>query len=268
MSLLSSGTLIIIIPSNQGVIVAAGSLSSAGNKILKNRKKLQFPTRHRSLILTVTGHSEFYPIPSSMNMDLEDRLKMNNPKFSAPNLLLSHIDSKSVIILNENLLNETAELLSSQLNQYAQSSPESIKKFQGKEIFRPVLIQYLTQSETTIIGTFIVLINHRNEAKYSKINIQRLDKNDERFIGIYGEYEYVNQNVLKPNSIGSKFLPSNIESLWNEPKTVKDMSAKNASEIAMSLIKATENTSKFIPIESAVGGKPTILLMNDKIVSI
>lgn len=113
-----------------------------------------------------------------------------------------------------------------------------------------------------MIGKFLIEVAEDSNLAASGIEVERLSQEELRYIGRYGEQEYVDEHVLK--GAGRKYLPMSLAKHWDGTEKIRDMSSASASIIVAAVIDATAETSKIIPISTGVGGRPRIFLLDGK----
>jgi hypothetical protein len=161
-------------------------------------------------------------------------------------------------------LHHLGEVVELAFEQYFLSRPETLAEFAGRDICRPVVVWYDTQTRTATLATLVLRVTNAGIIVCTGFELDRIGCLDTRYIRYFGEVDYVQNNVLRPNAVGWNNLPTDMMDLWNKPKKVSDMSPQNAARIAAGVIRATEITSQTVPIKTAVGGEPRMYLLDGK----
>jgi hypothetical protein len=258
-----AGTLILVIPTREGVIIAADSLSTVGGIAIPDRTKLHTIPNFNRTVFTITGYSDFFPAPPS-NVGTAIWIRTAQPIFSGQDSVRKVLSEAGDIRVSQTLLKLIGESLVRDFQGYFKNKPDSKRQFIGTEICRLLLAQYDAGTGISSIATFVIHMTAAEEVLADQYSIDEIGPNEERYIGKFGEQQYVDAHVLQPGSVGWPHLGPDIVKLWNGPKLVRDMLPQNAAKIASLVIHATEVASRTIPIKTAVGGKPSIMLIDGK----
>lgn len=264
LSLAIAGTLILVIPTHKGIIVAADSVAQVAGATVPNRTKLHTLPGFTRTVFTITGTATFVPSPPP-GTDVVIWAQNAKPTFSGVDVVRDVLSGTGDVTISKSLLVSLADRLVREFDAYFTKSGESRRQFTGQEICRTVIVQYDATTEHSTIATFVIQSDADGKLLAEDYRIDDMASNEPRYIGMFGEQHYVNANVLQPGSVGRAHLGPEIEKLWNAPKLIRDMTPENAAKIATLLIRATEQTSRTIPIKTAVGGNPCILLINGKL---
>lgn len=256
-----SGTLVLAIPAREGLVFAADSLATVDGKSIPDRRKLNIVTSSKSTAFSITGTSTFIASPPN-NVDLVSWAQEQAPLFSGADVVDRVLAKSGDSKVSEEILASAGGQLASGLTDYLADKRENLKTFIGREICRLVIAQYDSVASEYLIATVVLQVTSEGLIVLNGAEINYMGPEDERGIWKFGESEYVDANVLQPGSIGFPFLGPDIMRLWNGPKLIKDMTVKAATEIISLVISATERASKSVPINTAVGGEPMILLLN------
>lgn len=264
MSICIHGTLVIVIPTKDGLIFAADSRSTISGQHFDNREKIKLVKNHDNFVFSITGTSEFISAPPQLDYELSEWLLVAPKEFDGAEII-SNLLAQETTINNNNLL-AIANSFNSEISRFLNSKPEIKSQYLGNELCRVVLASYDFNKSYSIIGTFVISISSSGIINFEKNEISELSKKDKLVIKFYGEDEYVLNNVLNLNSLGRNFLNYDTRELFTTLKFIKQMSYLQAAKFSYSVINATSETSKLIPIPSGngIGGIPNIFLINGK----
>ncbi len=257
------GTLIVIIPTRDGVVVASDSLASVGGVSVPNRGKLHTVPGSARTVFTITGTATFVSPPPSTT-DLVTWVQRAEPMFSGDEIVGGVLSQTGDTDVTEPLLHLVGESLVKGFTAFFQRSQDVQRIFAGEDICLPLIVQFDAKIGHTKIARLVIRANSEGEPLTAQHTIDDIAPNDPRYIGTFGETDYVNENVLRPGSVGWPHLGPGFLELWNGPTLAREMIPENAAKIAARVIHATEEASRVVPIKTAVGGKPVVMLVNGK----
>jgi len=258
-SLPARATLAVLVPSADGLVVAADSRISFMGTQCDGQFKIIEPSRPAHIVAMVTGDSLFVPPPPAGVRDLCRYLQ------TAPHLLdigevvrryLEHQAGKRGEISLEALGKECVGAV----DRFAQANPGALQAYAGREIFSVVVAAYDPRRRTATLQNFVV----RNDSATHRIESGRMTTTtvaafDRRGVWIYGESSYVEANVL--SGVGRKYLDSATLDFILTAAPVAEAPLGRAVAAAVNLISAASRTTETIPPPSGIGGSVNVVLL-------
>ncbi|MBL7074245.1 hypothetical protein ISS37_03285 [candidate division KSB1 bacterium] len=261
--MVSTGTLIVIIPTQDGIVIAGDSRSTVGGSYIDGQEKICFVENIVDLSFTMTGFTRANP-PPPQNVGLLSWYEEAPLLYDGKKIMHSYLKEHKTDQINENFLMNLSRILIDTLTKYFNQSPAGKETFKGNDICKPVIVKYDYVNNWSTVATFEIAFNSIGALTLKNISIETLSASDKRCLYLFGEVDYVINNVF--NGEGREFLVSNFNELYDKPIFIGDMKSENASIIAKSIIDATSKISGIIPIPSGIGigGTPSIYLIDGK----
>lgn len=254
-------TLIMVIPTNVGVVVAADSRIVVGEKHIDFQEKLFFLDSDPSVVFAFTGTVDFVSTPPP-GASIKKWLKTVEREFKGSDIVSIFLKSNWKGKLSKKILKSIAQTFNDALFDYFVTHPDTMLSLSGQDLCRFLIVKFEAITKKTRIGSFLVGTDQDGCPSISDFEIIQFEQADERFIGRYGNVDYIDKYVLSKKAKGRKYLPKFFFPLWDAPKLTRDMTPQSALRIAAALIQATAKTTKTISIESGIGGAPQIFLLD------
>ena len=260
-TLAPSGTLVVMVPSKDGLVMAADSRSSIGDTYCDYAFKIIEPVRPARTAVTVTGNGVMVKRPGPDVSDLCEYVRR------APRLL----DIERVV--SEYLASENTDIATLQIENVAQrcvaavkdfqaSWPLALRSFEDREVFSVVLASYEVQSRMAVIRSFVLrLIGTTLNPEFGKVTADKFFLNSKRAIRIFGETGYLEQYVS--GGIGRQFLSEETIRFEAQERIVREIDLREAIAVAVNVIEATSKTTNLIPAPSGIGGPIDVGLLGE-----
>jgi hypothetical protein len=258
----ASGTLVVIVPSADGLIVAADSRTSLPGIFCDSQYKITELRKPIHTVVAVTGEVAFIAPPGPKVNDMCGYLK------SAPRM----IDFSSVVKLyleRKNAdpfklsLDDLGSVCVGEVESFRRIYPLAFEQYVGREIFSVVIASYDPHTKHSLVLNFVVQINAATRkveaARFTRI---LLSQQSRRGVWSYGETDYLNKNVF--GGIGRRFLTADTQSFILVDKPVSEARLEQAIASAINIIDATSRTTEIIPSPSGIGGPIDIVLLGRK----
>jgi hypothetical protein len=259
------GTLIVVVPTRDGVVVGADSLATVAGGHIPSAPKLQTIDGNVRTIVTLTGTSEFYPPPppGTKSDQLGNWIFTSQKMFSGDAIVREKIRELGDLILTEAMVWRIAEGLCEDLSHFFSLLPRhDIVPFIERELCRVLFVQFDASSRTMFLKSIAIRVDFDRQFRPTGFSNQEAPADHPVFAWRYGESDYVNANVLRGGSVGFAYLGDLFWRLFTSGKLVSTTTVDDAKLLIEQLISATERASATVPIPSAVGGKPYILLLD------
>jgi hypothetical protein len=260
-----SGTLVILMPTKDGLLVAADTrsvLASASlgiNKACDGESKLiELAMVDRTVIAFVGSRRLFFPRSVFFAEDPcaeIERLPIGPDGLDVRNVVREYLDH-NYIAINKSRLESFSKDLVAKVNLL--NLAPALKTLAGRTLFGINVGSYDVSASKSLIGTFRISLTTQAIAEVRDLNWQEIDQNAEGRAIPKGEVPYLINQVL--NGPGRKYLGH--FDFKNRP--VSDISAKEAMAYVVNLIEATTKTMEALKDSNTVGGKIEVLLVGDE----
>jgi hypothetical protein len=244
--LASGGTLVLMVHSKEGLIVAADRRTVVHNTACDYQVKILIPTRPDRTIATVTGNGIDVKSPGPEITDICRYIR------SAPRLLdIETIVTQYVERSNADIetlqLEELAQRCVDGVRDFQVTWPLALSRFAGHELFQVVLANYNPNFKSARIRSFLVGLSTVLEPHYARITNREVSSQARRDVVAAGETDYLNQFVY--NGFGRRFLSQETINFLSEQGSVARTSRRDAVAVSIDIIEAASKTTALIPAE-------------------
>jgi len=258
----ASGTLVVLVPSADGLVVAADSRTSVFGATCDSQYKITELMRPRRTVVVVTGDTAFIKPPDAGLHDVCAYLQSAPQLLDIPSLIKHILERKSTDPFKLSLEDLGTECVQA-VQRFREASPLVLEPYIGKEIFSVIIASYDQRSKASLVMNFVVRIDsrtHRVEAdRFTRITIPPQNR---RGVWSYGETDYLNQNVFA--GIGRKYLTSSTLDFILADQPVANVDLDQAVSAAANVIEAASLTTQLVPSPSGIGGPIDIVLLGQK----
>jgi len=248
-------TLVVLIATQDGLLFAADSRTTANGVFCDNTVKIFELTQRRHTAITVTGHGKVLPDDGSALID-----PTVAPLLDIESLVQKELESGCGILRQVEVLalaNKCKESAAKYALDYARFGP--LEEFRGKAIFQVVIGSYNPADRTFLIVYFEILVADDLTVQSLGINWHEMSMEDKSGPMLFGEISYVEQHVYNL-ACGLEDFNAFVES----GKKAKDVTVAEARAAAVNLIEATSRRTETIPAPTGIGGPVDVLLIDDK----
>lgn len=258
----ASGTLVVLIPTQQGLVFAADSRTTVAETTCDQTFKITELKRRKQTALSVTGTGTFLPIYGSVQGDPCHYIKVTPPLLDIQRLVQEQLDMKTQALARHEisaLAEKCRESVAQYAAEYKRFNP--LEKFRGKEMFRVVIGSFDPHEKKSLIISFVIRIpKEKLEPETGEISWKEIWPGDKSDVFYYGETEYVDRYVY---TVGRRYLGTFVEFVSN-PKKVKDVTVIEAEAVAINLIEAASRTAETVPPPTGIGGPVDVVLLGTK----
>ncbi|MDR3725481.1 MAG: hypothetical protein P4K86_00410 [Terracidiphilus sp.] len=258
----ATATLVVLVPSVDGLVVAADSRTSVLGAQCDGQFKIVQLKRPSRTVVMVTGDGVFIPPPSATEPDL-CRYQQSAPRLlDMAAVVTSYLERKGANPARLSLEDLGAECVRA-AERFQALHPEAFQSHLGGEIFSVVLASYDPKAKVSTLRNFVVRISresHKIEAaRFSNITVASTDR---RGLWAYGETDYVEKQVY--GGFGRQFLTASTLDFILQDKPVAQASQDEAVAAAVNLIQAASRAAQQVPAASAIGGPIDVVLLGRK----
>jgi hypothetical protein len=255
-------TLVVLVPSADGLVVAADSRMSFLGSECDGMFKIVELARPARTVVMVTGDSIFLKPPAAGEPDLCHYVE------SAPRMLDIDVIVKSYLDQHATdpsqfPLEALGNVCVRAVDRFRQSNPAAFEAYAGKEIFSVIVAGYDPASRVATLRNFVVRIDattHRIQAaRFVSIAVA---PNDRRGVWIYGETAYVEKYVYA--GFGRQYLTASTLNFILVNRPVAETPLSQAVAAAVNVIQATSRATQTVPAPSGIGGPIRAVLLGSK----
>jgi hypothetical protein len=259
LSIPAGATLVVLVPSADGLVVAADSRTSILGAPCDGQFKITQLRRPSRTVVMVTGDGIFIKPPSAPEPDL-CRYQQSAPRLlDIAAVVSSYLERKAPDVSQPSLEDLGAECVRA-AQRFQKSYPEAFQSHLGGEIFSVVIASYDPREKISNLRNFVVRMDretHRIEA--SRFTQIAVSPGDRRGVWAYGEAAYVDQNVYA--GFGRQFLTAPTLDFILVDKPVAEAPLDEAVAVAVNLIQAASRAAQVVPAPSGIGGPIDMVLL-------
>lgn len=246
------GTLVVIVPSADGLVVAADSRISVLGTTCDEQFKIAELRRPRRTVIAVTGDGVFIRPPNIGQRDVCGYLKTAERTLDIPLVVRRYLERA-----NANLDKLQLEDLESDcvraVERFRENYPHALESYAGRELFSVVIASYDPKSKTATVLNFVVKINaSTNKAEAGRFMHTIMTPQTRRGVWSYGETDFLNSNVF--GGVGRKYLAESTEKFILVDAPVAEVRQGEAVAVAANVIEAASKTTALVQSPSAIGG--------------
>jgi hypothetical protein len=256
----ASGTLVLVFPTADGLVVAADSRTRFREKLYDVREKLHRAHTHAPIVFAITGSGDF-PDELPARADPEWWLRHCTYAFRGKDIIQAYLMRHPDFIVSSVSLETIAQELSGAYSAFLARFPTLAAQNVGHGICRLVLCQVNPIGGAMLFGSIELVIDVNGIATPANPRFVPHLRTDFKTLERIGAAAYVDEHVL--NGQGSRFIAAEDLAILEANGLVQDLKGHEAARIARSIIAAAEKTSETIPLPSGngIGGPISCLLV-------
>lgn len=248
------GTLVLVIPTRDGIVVAADSRGAVRGQFYDGRKKLRVARTIPPIVFAITGAADF-PNAIQPGIPPEDW----SYAFRSHETVSSCLLQDREFVLTPGRVNDIGDALALSVGSFLTRSGK-LEEFADRDICRLVVCQSDAATGDSLYGSVAISMGSTGTIGLSGARFERYLLDGYGCVERIGEGTYLNEVVL--NGPGRQFLSNEALSLLTSPYWIKDIDSRAAVAIATEVIRAAECTNKLSPIPSGSGiGGPAMCLV-------
>jgi hypothetical protein len=255
----ASATLVVIVPSAAGLIVAADSRTSLFGALCDSQYKIAELGRPKRTFVAVTGDVAFIAPPNPGEKDVCEYQRSAPRLLDISSVVARYLKRKGADPFQLSLDDLGAECVAA-VEAFRRTHPLVFEQYVGREIFSVVIASYDRRSKRSLVLNLAVRIEqvtrHVEATRLSRIAISPQDR---RGMWSYGEADYLNKNVF--GGVGRMFLTAETMSFVLVDKPVSEARLDQAVSVATNVIDAASRTAQLIPSPSGIGGPIDVILL-------
>jgi hypothetical protein len=258
----AGATLVVIVPSADGLVVAADSRASVFGVSCDGQFKITDLRRPERTVVAVTGEAAFIAPPGAGVQDVCGYLKSAPRLLDISSVVKRSLERKKADPFKLSLDDLGAECVG-EVERFRRGYPDALEEYAGREIFSVVIASYDPKSKSSVLLNFVVRMDaatRKTEAgRFTRVLISQRIR---RGVWSFGETDYLNKNVF--GGVGRGFLTADTLSFILDGKPVSEARLEQAVAAATNIIEAAGKTTRIIPSPSGIGGPIDVVLLGDK----
>lgn len=260
LNIAASGTLVMVFPTADGLVVAADSRTRFRGKLYDVRDKLHRADTRAPIVFAITGSGDF-PDALPVGVAPEFWLRHCSYAFRGKDIVQTHLERSPEFLLSEVSLHEVARTLAVAYCGFFLHFPTKATEFEGHGICRLALCQVNPADGEMRFGSIGLAIDADGLAGTSDSRFVAYQRTYSKSYELIGETDFVIEHVL--NGAGLQFIASEDLATWEAKRFVHDVKGHEAAHLARSIIAAADKISETIPLPSGngIGGPVSSLLV-------
>jgi hypothetical protein len=247
----SHGTLVVVVPFNHGLVVAADGRQTLFNRIYCDGTAKIIETTRPRTIAAVTGNGVVVDYPHPVPDEQMCSFIKDAPRiFDIEAVVRRFLDSSSGSLQSLNL-EPLMEQCLGEVIKLDRSLPGFLVKFLGTTMFQVVLAGYDAETSTSVIRTFSGRIERDGRFVFQFNEDKTYSPETTADWLTFGEADYFNAHVLGPE--GQPFYDKNIFERMKGHR-IAEIERDSAIALAEHSIEAAAKTTSIIPAATGIGG--------------
>ncbi len=254
-------TLVALVPSNDGLLVAADSRITFLGAECDGAFKIIEPARPMRTVALVTGESIFVSPPPAGAANLCRYVETAPRRLNFDTLVRSYLERSADDPTQLDFDGLSAACVR-QVERFRQTYSQALRAFVGRDIFSVVVASYDPASQTSLLRNFVVGIDARtHHAGAVRFTETAVSPHDPRGVWLYGETSYVDRYVYA--GFGRQFLSPATIGFLRTRIPVRDTSIDQAAAVAANIVHAASRATQTVPAPSGIGGPIRVVLLGD-----
>ena len=250
-----AGTLVVMIPTTAGLLVAADSRALVGDRVFDDGFKIVELSRRHPTVVTVTGEGIFVEAPPP---DAEVGLYLRG----APRLLdVEGVVQRFLEANPQRLTSDIVQVLAEQcvtaVDRFQEQCPTAVARFAGGLMFTVVVGSYDPDHDRSLMAQVVAGVDasgRRGEVRATTLWEKHAGERRETFL--FGDTEYVQRHVLVRREYLRKY-----RAFVANGRTVHETQVDEAMGAATNLIEATARTTDGAADAPKIGGPIDVVLL-------
>ena len=251
-----SGTLVVVVPSNDGVAVVSDTRRTVASSNCDGEPKVFAAKARKNTVVFETGEGIQVLVGPVHPTDICEYTNSAPRILDISDFVLRQVDAAPNKLLSEDEVRTIATRTLTEVREYAQkySAKHPLQNYVGANMFRAVIVSYDDKRNVGLLGSFIGSVNLSGmpdlNGKVEWKEFSTTDKVDD-YTEYFGETDYVVANVVRPENV-HLLVPH----LALTGKTISQVSLGEAVLSGRSLVSATEQIAKTVkpPNGHGIGG--------------
>jgi hypothetical protein len=258
-SRLTGGTLVVMVPTAEGLVIGADSRDTISGKngyqhFCDDVFKIVEISRFDRTAFVVTGHSTILDLSEAIYLD--QVCSQRRAIFDIAAVVKQAFESGRT--LPNNVLETLPEICVRAVKEFS-STNNTYASLLGKQLFQIAVGRFEPSDSISIVDSFAVALGEDGEVRPIDSKSQRFKLDQEPSLTLYGEAGYLTQSVF--NGPGAQFLTDRYSRFKNGPKRIEDVEVTVGADFATDLIEAAAKTSLIVLPSTGIGGPVDVILL-------
>jgi len=251
-SISAHATLAVVIPTRDGIVVAADSRMTFMGAHCDGAFKILIPARPTRTAVIVTGDAIFVQPQDSKDTNPCERLA-SAPRFlDIGSVVTDYLERGSPDPANLSLADLAAACVHA-TERFQQSYPAALRAYAGKDIFSVVVASYDPVTLSSTLRNFVVRMDAQTHLpKATRFTNTAFSQRDQAGVFIYGETAWVSSHVYI--GYGRQFLSPPTLDFIHARAPISQVPLNHALAAAADLLQASIRTAQSVPPPHGIGG--------------
>lgn len=260
----AGATLVVVVPSGDGLVVAADSRESITGQSCDGLFKI-VPANNRTVVV-VTGDPVFVrPAPPASAKDARSVCAYLR---SAPRLLdmpafVVHYLEQHGRSFQSLSIDDLGAACVAAVQRFQSAHGDALQSYAGRDIFSVVIAHYDPRTSTSTLLNFVVRMDRETRAIRLERSLRTsISSQERRGVWAFGETDYLNENVFR--GAGRKYLRASTQNFILDEGQVNRVREDQAVGVARDVIRAATRIAQEIPPPSGIGGPIRVFVVGRK----
>lgn len=244
------GTLVMVIPTRDGLVIAADSRGMVRGRFIDGRRKLNVADTATPLVFAMTGSTDF---PDHCPYGADPDAWFANPAyaFRTSEAVREYLHAHPEFVLNETTIREATRALMMAVDVGLYSRfPQMRFNRAGQDLCCLIICE--AEAGGTFAVAWACLAFDADSCLFMREPIiWRYRPLNEKACLPFGEYEYVKEHVFEGEE--RKLISEEIVSSWNSRQYIKEVSGSEGAQVVSAIIEAAERMTELPSISSGSG---------------
>jgi hypothetical protein len=256
----SGGTLIVMVPTADGLIIAADSRGTIFGKngyqhFCDDEFKIVSIERLERAAFVITGFESIMDVSKAIYVD--EICGKRTRKFHAATVVKEALESTQRPL--SEVLKTLPDICARAVQKFAKTN-DGFNSLRGKQLFQVGVATFEPEGNNSIIHKFSINLGDKGEVSASALTTEKYDLDHDVSLTLFGEADYLQQAVFA--GPGLQFLTERYSRFRDRPKKISEISAAIGADFAIDLIEAaSKTTAVFQPCPTGIGGAVDVLLV-------
>lgn len=243
------GTLVVVVPTVEGILIAADSRATAAGRFIDDIDKIEVAPTDHPVVFALTGLTEFLA-PCPDHLSLNEWVSELRFSFRARDIVNRYYALTPHFTLRQDSFTELARTLAVHYQRYLMTVPYLWPTLSCKPLCRLVACQINPQDHRPIYASVRFDLGRDGLAPTDLI-VNTYSPTDPLDIILVGEGRYAVDHVL--TGVGRPFMSEEALALFEGDFQILDVTLDQADRLAISIIEATEATTALVPTPDRIG---------------
>jgi hypothetical protein len=256
----SQGTLVVLIPTNRGLVIAADSRSTTLGVRCDGNSKISFPRQPSLSVVAATGTSTWISarVPLWPHDPCGDIAKNGITFLDSKKIAVEYLEQNNKPVRDIDW-QDFARHVTAEILRVADSNPEYVRTFAGKTMFLIVFGAYDPDEKISYVRAVQFNLTQTLAIEAKLVTDAKFDLSSGPDYPHFGDTLNFTENVMLGQ--GKEFLPVSLSEL-HAKASIAEVSNDLAADLAVNLIEAAKKTAASVPSLNSIGGPVDAYLLS------